>query len=165
MRKLKIVIPVIVAAVAAAGLLSASVVLALPSANKASGAGTIDLSVVGLGPASLGFNAEVDTAGMTTGQAALNIDGVGKAHLIFNCLDVVGSVAYLTAVPTTSTILFFPVGIPVEVQMFDDGEGAGTVDKIGVGAPINPAAPPCGFNPGALTVAPLTWTNGNIQVK
>lgn len=164
MRKPKIMIPAIVAAVAVAGLLSASVVLALPSAHKASGGGTLDLSVVGEGVATLGFNAKIDTAGTTTGQGSLNIDTLGKAKLIITCLDVVGNVAYLTGVPTRSTIPFFPVGFPVEIQMLDGGEGVGTVDLIGVGAPVF-AAPPCGANPGFLTVLPLPWTNGNIQVK
>ena len=167
MRKLKIAIPVIVAAVAVAGLLSASAVLALPSAHKASGGGTLDLSEFGLGNATLGFNAKVDTAGVVSGQAALRIAGVGKARLIVTCLDVVGSVAYVTVEATTSSIALFPVGVPVEIQMNDGGEGAGTVDIIGAGAPLFdiPGLLPCGANPGALTTVPLPWTNGNIQVK
>ena len=157
MRKLSVVI---LAIVAVAGLLGASVALAGSAVHRASGGGTVDWPG---GRVTYGFTARIDATGEVKGEAEFHFRDTGlRSHVDINCLAVSGNVAWLGGTITRSDDPSV-VGMEVTWQVKDNGQGkAAPPDRTGI-VFIGVASGDCNDMKWRGELIP--WTNGNVQIN
>ncbi len=140
-------------------LLGASAALAGPPVHSATGGGTVDWPG---GRVTYGFTAQIDAAGVVTGQAEfVHRDAGITNHVVINCLTVVDNTAWLGGTITFSSNPTL-VGKDIVWEVQDNGQGiAAPPDMV---SNVQPGVAPgtCNSQP-ALGLVP--WTNGNVQVN
>jgi len=140
-------------------LLGASAALAGPPVHSATGGGTVDWPG---GRVTYGFTAQIDAAGVVTGQAEFQHRDSGITnHVVINCLTVVGNTAWLGGTITISSDPTL-VGVEIVWEVQDNGQGnAASPDQV---SNVQPEVAPgtCNSQP-ALGLIP--WTHGKVQVQ
>lgn len=109
------------------------------------------------------FNATKGADGSVSGSGVLTFNGPDNPVIKFDitCISVVGDMASLTGVVTSSNV--WPVGNPVYFQVIDGGEGSTAQDGISfLYSYADPDAPDCSAYPELPVYA---VNGGNIQVK
>jgi hypothetical protein len=153
----------IVAVIATAGLGTVSAT-ADPALQSASGFGQVHL---GLPLRNFAFSATKASDGSVSGEAQLeNRSSSFRGHIAIDCLNVLGNVAVMTGVWTSSNSQDIPVGTDAFFAVQDNGDGpASPADEItltlsGLGIACTDITDPSLLAPFLVTIE-----SGQIQVR
>jgi hypothetical protein len=152
---------VLLLAAAGAGVQSAS---ADPALQSASGFGQIHL---GLPLRNFAFSATTSSDGTASGQAQIENRSSGfRGHIQIDCLNLLGNVAVMSGVWTSSNLPSIPVGSDAFFAVHDKGEGpSAPPDEITLG--FSGLGIPCTFVTDPALLAPffVPIESGQIQVR
>jgi len=147
--------------VAGAGTASAS---ADPSLQSATGSGQVHL---GLPLRTFAFSATKTADGTASGEAQVDNRSSGfRGHVAVDCLNVLGNVAVMSGVWTSSTLPNIPVGSDAFFAVEDNGEGPNappdeiTLTFSGLGIPCTYVTDPALLAPFLVPIE-----SGQIQVS
>jgi hypothetical protein len=140
-------------------LLLASVAFAAPPVHQATGGGTIQFND---SLDTIAFTAQIDAAGEVKGQAEFQLRDLNLTfHVVVDCLQVSGDNAWISGLISSASDPA-RVGQRVLWQVRDNGQGnASSLDQVSLPVQFNPTTP-C---PGQPSLALVSWTNGNVQVR
>ena len=135
-----------------------------PSLQSASGFGQIHL---GLPIRNFAFSATTSSDGTASGEAQIENRSTGfRGHVAIDCLNVLGNVAVMSGLWTSSTSPNIPVGSDAFFAVQDNGEGPNApADEITLS--FSGLGIPCTFITDPALLAPflVTIESGQIQVR